>query len=265
MIKAYTEIGKASRLAYMASAIAVLGFMNLPLVAILPVSFNPSDFLSYPSDGFSLRWYQEVISSSAWVSSLKNSLVIGVLATTLAVILGTLAALGINMADFPGKKLVSALIISPMAVPIIISAVGLYFFFAELGIVATYTSMVLSHTLLGTPFVFITVNATLRGFDFTLVKAAQNLGANPTGVFFKVVLPLIMPGVLAGALFAFAISFDEVVVSLFIAGPEQRTLPIQMFAGLRENITPAIVAVATLLTLFSAILLLALEALKRRR
>jgi putative spermidine/putrescine transport system permease protein len=151
-----------------------------------------------------------------------------------------------------------------MIVPIVISALGLYFFFAEIGLNATYTGLILAHTALGAPFVVITVTATLQGFDNTLMRAASSLGANPVKVFFAVVLPLILPGVVSGALFAFATSFDEVVVVLFSAGPEQRTLPRQMFDGIKENITPAIMAAATLLIAFALALLSVLEYLRRR-
>ncbi|MFP3978998.1 ABC transporter permease [Marinobacter sp. KMM 10035] len=249
---------------YIFFAISVLIFLSLPLLAILPISFSSDSFLSYPLAGYSLRWYKEVLTTPNWLIPLQNSIIVGVASTLVATVLGTLAALGLNMANFKGKSLVTALMISPMAVPMIISALGLYFFFAELNLSATFTAMIVAHTILGTPFVLITVNATLQGFNFDLMRAGASLGASPIKVLFRIVLPLILPGVVSGALFAFAISFDEVVVAVFIAGPEQRTLPMQMFAGLRENITPAIIAVAMLLTLFSLILLSVLEFLRRR-
>ncbi len=258
------SINRIAYLGYLTLAIGVLIFLSLPLLAVLPISFSADSFLSYPISGFSMRWYEEVLTSPVWIGSFKNSMIVGVISTIIAMILGTLAALGLNTSDFKGKALVTGLMISPMAVPMIISALGLYFFFAQLGIGATYTALILSHTLLGTPFVLITVNATLKGFDFNLMRAGASLGAGPVTVLFKIVLPLILPGIMSGGLFAFATSFDEVVVAVFVAGPEQRTLPMQMFDGLRENITPAILAVAMLLTLFSLLLLSVLEYLRRR-
>ena len=242
----------------------ILLFLVLPILVIVPLSFSSDSFLSYPLPGLSLRWYEEVLNSPAWTAAIKNSLIVGSALTLLATILGTLAAMGLNMCNFRGKAAMTAMMISPMVVPVVISALGLYFFFAEVGLNASYTGLILAHTALGAPFVLITVSATLKGFDTNLMRAGASLGANPSQVFFKIVLPLILPGVVSGALFAFATSFDEVIVALFTAGPEQRTLPRQMFDGIRENITPAITAVATMLILFALALLSALEWLRRR-
>jgi putative spermidine/putrescine transport system permease protein len=151
-----------------------------------------------------------------------------------------------------------------MIVPLVITAVGVYFFYAPLGLTHSYTGLILAHTALGAPFVVITVSATLAGFDHSLTRAAASLGAAPVTVFFRVTLPLILPGVISGALFAFATSFDEVVIALFVAGPEQRTLPRQMFSGIRENISPTIAAVATILVVVAVALLTATELLRRR-
>ena len=243
----------------------VLTFLMLPVLVIVPLSFNSGSFLTYPLDGFSLRWYQEIFNPHGpWLAALKNSLVVAPFATLLSMVLGTLAAVGLNRADFPGKGLILALLISPMVVPLVIVAVGMYFFFAQVGLLNSYLGLILAHTVLGVPFVVITVNATLQGFDFNQVRAGASLGANPLSVFFKVVLPQILPGVASGGLFAFATSFDEVVVALFIASPSERTLPIQMFSGIRENISPAIAAMATLMIALAVVLLLVMELLRRR-
>ena len=243
----------------------VLLFLILPVLVIVPLSFNVSSFLTYPLEGFSLRWYQEIFSPNGpWLAALKNSLIFSPFATLLAMSLGTLAAVGLNKADFPGKGLILALLISPMVVPLVIVAVGMYFFFAQVGLLNSFFGLVLAHAVLGTPFVVITVNATLQGFDHNQVRAGASLGANPLQVFFKVVLPQILPGVASGGLFAFATSFDEVVVALFIASPSERTLPMQMFSGIRENISPAIAAMATIMIILSALLLLVMELLRRR-
>lgn len=265
MLQPYASTGlKIWHYCFLTIAGAGLLFLILPILVIIPISFNSTSFLSYPLTGFSFRWYEEVFTSAVWGKAIKNSLMIGIASAFLATTLGTMAAMGLTRIDFRGKAFVNALLISPMIVPIIISALGLYFFFAELGLNATYTGLILAHTALGAPFVVITVTATLQGFDNNLMRAASSLGANPVTVFFAVVLPLILPGVVSGALFAFATSFDEVVVVLFSAGPEQRTLPRQMFDGIRENITPAITAAATLLIVFALALLSVLEYLRRR-
>lgn len=239
-------------------------FLILPILAIIPISFSAGEWLTYPLPGLSLRWYEDFLSSTMWVRALKNSLIVATSTTVLATALGTLAALGLTRADFTFKAVLVALLISPMVVPIVITAVGVYFFFARLGLVNTYLGLILAHTALAVPFVVITVTAALQGFDTTLTRAGAGLGASPATVFFKITLPLILPGVISGALFAFATSFDEVVVALFLAGPEQRTLPRQMFSGIRENISPTITAVATVLIAISILLMTAIELLRRR-
>lgn len=243
---------------------AVLLFLILPILVIVPLSFSSGTFLTYPLPGLSFRWYGEFFSSEKWLDALSNSFLIAPSATLLATLFGTLAALGLTRANFPGKGLLTAILISPMVVPIVIVAVGLYFFFAKLGLANTYTGLIMAHAALGVPFVIITVTATLQGFDSNLIRAAASLGANPVTSFFKVTLPLIAPGVFSGALFAFTTSFDEVVVTLFLASPEQRTLPMQMFSGIRENIDPTIAAAATIMISISVLLLLTMEFLRRR-
>ncbi len=239
-------------------------FLVAPILAIIPISFSSGSFLSYPLPGFSLKWYAEVFQPRPWMFALRNSLIVASGATVLATTLGTLAALGLARGNLPGRQAIMAFLISPMIVPLIITAVGVYFFFAQLGLTASFPGLILAHTALAVPFVVITVTATLEGFDPNLIRAGQSLGAAPPRVFRKVILPLISPGVASGAIFAFAISFDEVVVAIFLAGPAQRTLPRQMFDGIRENISPAILAVATLLVLVALALMVTIGLLKRR-
>jgi len=242
----------------------VLLFLIVPVLVIVPLSFNSGSFLVYPLQGFSLRWYEALFTSADWMRSLKNSMLVAPAATFLAVVLGTLAAVGLTRAEFRGKALLMTILISPMVVPVVIIGVASYLFFAPLGMGNSYLSLILVHAVLGVPFVIITVSATLQGFNYNLVRAAASLGASPLTAFFRVTLPLIAPGVISGALFAFATSFDEVVVTLFLAGPEQITLPRQMFSGIRENLSPTIAAAATLLIGFSIALLLTLEWLRGR-
>ena len=242
----------------------VLLFLILPVLVIIPLSFNSGSFLVYPLQGFSLRWYEDFFTSAEWMRSLKNSLIVAPAATVLAMVFGTLASIGLTRGEFRGKALVMSLLISPMVAPVVIVGVASYLFFAPMGLGNSYTSLILVHAVLGVPFVIITVSATLQGFNYNLVRAAASMGASPLLAFRKITLPLIAPGVISGALFAFATSFDEVVVTLFLAGPEQATLPRQMFSGIRENLSPTIAAAATLLIAFSIIMLLTLEWLRGR-
>ena len=245
-------------------AVLTLLYLILPVLAIVPLSFSSSTFLVYPIPGWSLRWYQNLIASDEWRMAAKNSFIVAPSATVLATVLGTLAAIGLTKANFKGKALLMAILISPMIVPVVVVGVGMYLFFAPLGLANTYIGLIMAHASLGVPFVVTTVAATLQGFNYNLVRASLSLGANPVKTFFSITLPVIAPGVISGALFAFATSFDEVVVTLFLAGADQTTLPRQMFTGIRENISPTIAALATILIVFSTCLLLALEWLRGR-
>ncbi|SDS22425.1 putative spermidine/putrescine transport system permease protein [Halopseudomonas litoralis] len=256
---------------FYALCIAVFIFLALPILIIIPLSFNAQPYFTFTPEmlrldpaGFSLRWYKEIFNNAAWLASIKNTLIIGSISTVLATILGTMAALGLSRKEMPMRETLMALLISPMIVPVIISAAGMYFFFAKLSLNETYLGVILAHTVLGTPFVVITVTSTLVGFDHSLIKASLSLGASPIRTFFSVVLPSIRPGVISGGLFALATSFDEVVVVMFVAGVEQRTIPRQMWSGLREQISPTILAVATLLIVMSVLLLATLELMRRR-
>lgn len=242
----------------------VLLFLMAPILVIIPLSFNADHFLMYPMSGFSLQWYEDFFTSPAWRQAMMNSLIVSPLATILAMVLGTMAAIGLTRIDFPGKALLTSIIISPMVVPVVIVGVATYLVFAPIGLSGSYLGLVLVHAALGVPFVVTTVSATLQGFDYNLVRAAASLGANPLTTFFKITLPTVAPGVISGGLFAFGTSFDEVVVTLFLASPAQTTLPRQMFAGIRENISPTIAAVATILTILSTLMLITLEWLRRR-
>ena len=246
-------------------------FLITPILVIIPLSFNVEPYftftegmLAFDPDSYSLRWYRDFVNNTQWRHSVENSFIIAISSTILATFLGTMAALGLSKSHMPYRSLMMGLLISPMIVPLIISAAGMYFFYSNIGLDQTYLGIILAHTALGTPFVVITVTATLVGFDHSLTRASANLGASPTVTFFKVTMPLILPGVISGALFAFVTSFDEVVVVLFLAGFEQRTIPRQMWSGIREQISPTILAVATILVMFSVVLLAALELLRRR-
>jgi len=242
----------------------VLVFLLVPILVIIPLSFNADPFLTYPLTGFSLRWYADFFSSQRWLNALKNSLLVACATTVIATPLGTLAALGLARPNVPFKQAIMAMLISPLIVPVIVTAVGMYFLYAPRGLTNNYLGLILSHTVLAAPFVVVVVHATLDGFDSRLVRAGLSLGASPTTVFFKIVFPLIWPGIVAGAVFAFTTSFDEVVTAIFLAGPMQRTLPLQMFEGIREEISPTITAAATLFITVTVLLLVTIELLRRR-
>lgn len=266
MFPAYaTWVDKLGWYALRGAGVLVLLFLLLPILVIMPLSFSASSFLSYPMPGWSMQWYDNLFSSDEWARATRNSFIVAPLATILATVLGTMAAVGLARVNFWGKGALMSLLIAPMVVPIVVVGVSTYLFFAKIGINDTYLGLVLVHAALGAPFVLTTVLATLQSFNENLIRASLSLGAGHLTTFFKITLPIIAPGVISGALFAFATSFDEVVVTLFIAGPSQVTLPRQMFTGIRENINPTIAAVATLLIIFTTTLMLGLEWLRGKR
>ncbi len=250
---------------------AILVFLITPIIVVMPLSFNAQDFFTFTPEmlrfdpaGYSLKHYEDFFTNSDWQGALANSVKIAPAATLLSVAFGTLAAIGLSQPHVPFRRAIMAILISPMIVPLIISAAGMYFFYSRIGLQGTYLGVVLAHAALGIPFVIITVTATLVGFDNSLTRAAANMGANPVTTFFRVQMPLILPGVISGGLFAFITSFDEVVVVLFVGSAGQKTLPWQMFTGLREQISPTILAVATILVIISIALLTVVELLRRR-
>ena len=250
---------------------AIFVFLITPILVVMPLSFNAQDFFTFTPEmlrfdpaGYSLKHYEDFFTNDAWQDAMRNSLQIAPVATLLSVAFGTLAAIGLSQPHVPFRRAIMAVLISPMIVPLIISAAGMYFFYSRVGLQGTYIGVVLAHAALGIPFVIITVTATLVGFDNSLTRAAANMGANPVTTFFRVQMPLILPGVISGGLFAFITSFDEVVVVLFVGSAGQKTLPWQMFIGLREQISPTILAVATILVIISICLLTVVELLRRR-
>jgi putative spermidine/putrescine transport system permease protein len=265
MRPAYESTGQhVARLSLWVFAALVLTFLMAPIIVIVPLSFSAGSFLHFPLPGLSLRWYEDFFTSDLWLPALKNSLIVGVGATILATVFGTLAAFGFWRARFPFRRLLFAVLLSPLVVPVVIVAVGVYFAFARANLTDGYLGLILAHAALGSPFVLVTVLSTLSGFDRNLLNAAASLGAPPWLAFRKVAAPILFPGIFSGALFAFATSFDEVVVALLLTGPGQRTLPRQMFAGINDNISLTITAAGTLLVALSGVLLVVAEMLRRR-
>ena len=269
-------------------------FLIAPILVVIPLSFNADSFFTFTKGmlefdplAYSLKWYDLILTfpdvptnlprdgawwaivwqKAAWVLAAKNSIIIGFFATIIATVLGTLAALGLSRPEMPYRRAIMAILISPMIVPVIIITLGLFFFYSDIEVNkwgVPYLGVILAHATLGIPFVIITVTATLLGFDHALTRASASLGASPATTFFKVIMPLITPGMVSGALFAFVTSFDEVVVVLFVGRNDEQTIPRQMWNGIREQISPAILSVATILVVFSIGLLATVELLRRR-
>jgi len=241
-------------------------FLIAPLIAILPLSLTNSIFLNYPIPAFSLRWFEELVTANVWKLSIINSLTIGLGTTVLATLLGTLAALGLRGS---GASLLFAcfrtLFLLPMVVPAVVLGVGMQLMFVRYGLVNSHLGVIIAHTVVAVPFVLVNVSATLAGVDPSLERASASLGAPPPITLIKVTLPLALPGILSGAVFAFATSLDEVVLTLFVAGPGQRTLARQMFSSLKENLNPTIAAAAALFIIGTIALALTLRLMRKLR
>lgn len=295
----YATLGeRIGQYAFLLACTLIFIFLITPILVIMPLSFNAEPYftftdgmLAFDPSAYSLRWYWDIFgfgmtdpnatgpgwwrdmwNNSVWIGAFRNSFFIAIMATLLATAFGTLAALGLSRPEMPFRTAITSLLISPMIVPLVITATGMFFFYAKKdffpffpdGLVNTYVGLILAHATLGIPFVIITVTATLTGFDQSLIRASQGLGASGFTTFRKVIMPLILPGMISGALFAFITSLDEVVAVIFLADVDQRTIPRQMFSGIREQISPTILAVATVLVLMSIALLTAVELLRRR-
>ena len=238
-------------------------FLLAPLLAIMPLAFTSSVFLTYPLPGVSLRWFDELLTADAWRRAIGNTLVMSVGTALLATVLGTLAALGLR-GKLPLGGVFRTLFLLPMVVPAVVLGVGMQLLFGRMGISNTYLGVIVAHTVVAVPFVLVSVSGALAGIDPRVERAALSLGAPPVTVFWRVTLPLAAPGVVSGAVLAFATSLDEVVLTLFVAGPNQRTLARQMFSTIRETISPAIAAAAFVFIL-GTLVLAALVLLLRRR
>lgn len=252
------------RVALATTSMLVLAFLALPILVVVPLSFSSSDLLAFPIPAWSWRWYNDFFTTSRWIEATRNSFAVALATMLLSTALGTAAALGLHRGRFRGKAALLALLTTPLVVPIVITGVSIYLAFAAIGLANSFAGLILAHTILAAPAVVITVLATLQGFDIDLVRAAASLGASPWMAFRRVTLPLIAPGVIGGALLAFATSFDELVVTIFVAGPDQFTLPRQMYGGLREYLSPTICAAATLVIVISVALMAFAELIRRR-
>lgn len=239
-------------------------FLLGPLVAILPLGFTSGSFLTYPTPGWSMRWFQELFIADSWRRSIINSLIISGGTTILATTLGTMAAMGLRHKGIMLAAPIRTFFILPMVVPAVVLGVGMQLLFTRIGIANTYTGVIVAHTIVAIPLVLISVSGSLAGIDSRLELAAESLGASPLTVFRKVTFPLAMPGMASGAVLAFATSLDEVVLTLFVAGPNQRTLARQMFSTIRENISPMIASAAFLFIVATIVIGIGTVIMKKR-
>jgi putative spermidine/putrescine transport system permease protein len=258
-------MNRIPRLAAYTVGSAVIAFLILPILAVVPASFNHASFIRLPPDTVSLRWYRAFFADSEWYSALLTSIEVAALATLLSVGLGTAAALGLERIS-PGKRvIVTGLVISPMVVPVIMTSIALYYVMRPLGLHGTLVGLALGHTLLALPFVVVNVGLALRGVDPSCLRAAEGLGASPVRVFLTITLPLIIPGLAGGAAFAFITSFDEVVVSIFLAGVQAKPLSVKMWETIRVEFTPVTAVASTILLVVTLVVFAAVKLLAERR
>ena len=239
-------------------------YLLAPTLVIVPMSFTNAQILSFPPEGFSLQWYEHMLTDRQWSTAIVNSLIVGLLTAALATVLGTLAALGISRGRFPGRSLVNGLVLSPLIVPVVVIAIGMFGLFVQWKIAGSVVGLVLAHTALALPFVVVNVSTSLQTMDRNLEMAAANLGADPRRSFMHITLPIILPGVVAGAIFAFITSWDEVVTAIFLTSARFRTLPVEMWEQVRQVVDPTVAAVATTLLVVTTGLLLILVFVRRQ-
>ncbi|MCX7711408.1 MAG: ABC transporter permease [Clostridia bacterium] len=236
--------------------IFIIIFLILPVFIVIPISFSSAQYLTFPPPGFSLQWYESFFSDSEWVEAAIKSIQVGLLTTILSLVLGIMTSIGLVKGNFPGKQLLQNIFLMPLVVPTIIIAIAVYSFQSKTGLVGTTFGLVTAHTIMATPFVIVTVLASLKGMDPNLEYAAMSLGANPFLTFMKVTLNVIKPAIASSALFAFVTSFDEIVVTLFISGVSVTTLPKKMWDGVRTQVDPTIAAVSSIMIILIVVILI---------
>jgi len=252
------------RLLLVALGALTVFFLVAPTLVVVPMSFTASNALTFPPEGLSTRWYEKMLTDPQWSTGFANSAQVAFATAILATTLGTLAALGTVRGRFPGRTAVQAIILSPLIVPVIIIAIGMFSLFVRWKIAGSILGLVLAHTALAVPFVVVNVATSLRTVDRNLELAAQSLGAGPVRTFRRVTLPMILPGVLAGGLFAFITSWDEVVVAIFLTSARFRTLPVEMWEQVRQVVDPTVAAVATTLLAVTTTLLVLIFVVRRQ-
>jgi putative spermidine/putrescine transport system permease protein len=254
---------RVGSVSFSASVWCIVGFLILPLLVVVPISFSSSSLLRFPPPAYSLRWYEAYFQDRLWVDATINSLKLGAVVALVSVVLGTLTAYALARGNFKRKHAIQAIILSPLLVPVIVTAVALYHLFSFLKLNGTFLGLMIGHTVLTFPYTVVVVAASLERFDFRLEQVAISLGAPPWRAFLRVTLPIIRPGLIVAALFAFLNSFDEVVVALFVTGPETLTLPKKIWDGIRFELSPVIAAVSTILIMVSSLVITVVAILRR--
>jgi putative spermidine/putrescine transport system permease protein len=245
------------------AAVLVYGFLLLPSLLVIPISFGSADQIQFPPSSLSTRLYVELFGSTSWMHALRQSAIVAVLTTLLSLFVSVPAAYGMVRLNFPGKQAIVALLMSPVAIPVIVTALGLYLYFSLFGLTGSTFGLVLAHTVYVSPFVIITVAAGVRKLDPTLEFAATMMGASRLTLLRHVLLPQLAASIFAGGMFALLLSFDEVVIAWFLTGPNTATLPVKMYSSIQWEISPVIAAVSTLLTALSFIVCCVAAAFQR--
>lgn len=240
-----------------------IAFLMAPIPIIILVSFSSAQYLTFPPPGFSLQWYERFLGSSEWVHSIWISFQVAVFSAVLTMVLATMAAIPMVRADISRKSLIYAILLAPMIVPVIITAIALYFVFAKAGLTGTVLSITIGHTIVVLPLAFVVLSSTLQGLDPRLEKAAISLGASPLVAFRKITLPLLTPGILSAGLFSFLTSFDELIIPLFLGGPTTQTLAVRIWNSVVMEIEPTISAVAVLLIGMTVVAMVLVSLIKR--
>ena len=243
---------------------AICFLLVAPSLLVIPMSFSESQLLEFPPREYSLRWFHSYLDSIEWREATAVSFIAAICTVLFATPVGTMAAYGLHVSGTRWAALVQLALTMPLMVPVILTGIAIFFMYAKLELNNTITGIVIAHSMLALPFVVVMVTAGLKSYDMNQERVARSLGASRLRAFMTVTLPQIRTSIISGALFAFITSFDEVVAVLFLAGPEQRTIPRQMYSGIREQISPTILAVATILVIISIMLLTTLELLRRR-
>ena len=248
------NLSKHSKNVLAVISLLILLFLFSPILIVFPLAISDSPFLSWPPQGFSLNWFWTFFHQSKWVTAAQNSIKLAVLTTAIAVLIGTMAAYGLAKIKGGRRTALYTFFIVPMVIPAIVLALAYYFGFASVGIKRSMFTVLVAHVIIATPFVVSSVSAGLANFDWNTHRASLSLGANPVATFWKIVIPQIQPALVSGGLFAFIVSFDEVVIAQFISGTKFKTLPMEMFAGIKNEIQPTIAAAAVMLVILAIIL-----------
>ncbi|MCK9549559.1 ABC transporter permease [Aquamicrobium sp.] len=245
------------------AAWCVVVFLMAPIPIIILVSFSSAQYLTFPPPGFSLQWYERFLGSNEWAQSIWVSLQVAVFSAILTMVLATMAAIPMVRANFSRKSIVYAVLLAPMIIPVIITAIALYFVFAQMGLNGTVLAITIGHTIVVLPIAFVVLSSTLQGLDPRLEKAAISLGASPLAAFYHITLPLLMPGILSAGLFSFLTSFDELIIPLFLGGPATQTLAVRIWNSVVMEIEPTISAVSVFLIAMTIVVMVLASLLKR--